>query len=623
MVIPNIESLMVEYSNMNTGSILGKVSLIIIAGFFPVASVSAQTQTAEDLQIQIDALLAQIAELQIQVDVTGEQDASVGVSGIPAGFTFDTNLSQGSSSQDVMYLQMAFNANSDTQLAASGVGSAGNETQFFGPLTRAAAVKYQEKFTSQILTPVGLSSGTGFVGPSTRAQLNSWLAVAPAPPPPKEPTPLVPSEVEGEPEVELDTTPPAISHLQVLDIGETSARITWTTDESADSKVSYAASSPISAAITTDITELDSVTNHSIDLSNLVSGTTYYYITVSRDVEGNEATSQEQTFTTLAQPVSPSIIGSISDATLLQTARSVYVSGDYAYVVAQNAHRLTILDISNPNSPLIVSTLADAVQLQGAASVYVVNNLAYIAVSKAHRLTVVDVSDISSPSIIGTIGDADTLEGAASVYVIGSYAYVAAATADRLTVVDISDPTSPMVVGSQKSTQLDGAISVYVSGDYAYVAAEVGNRLTIVKISSPSSPSIVGSIRDAVQLEEARSVYVSGDYAYVAAHKADRLVVVDISSPSSPSIVGSIKDTQLDGASAVYVSGSYAYVGARLANRLVVVDISDSNSPFILTSLSDATRLQTARSVFVVGNLAYVAARNSSRLTIVDLFAKP
>jgi len=617
IIIPNSDSLVLVYSNMDTKASFIRVCLILTFAFFPATFVSAQTQTGEDLQAQIDALLAQIAALQAQL--SGISGGGTGVSGIPAGFTFNTNLSQGSSSLDVMYLQMAFNANADTQVAASGVGSSGQETQFFGPLTRAAAIKYQEKNASQVLTPVGLSSGTGFVGPSTRAHLNSWLAAAPPFSVPEELT----SEPEPEPEVELDTTPPVISDLKALVIGEISARITWITDEPADSKVSYTTSSPVSAATTKDITESDSVMSHSIDLSNLAAGTTYYYITVSRDVEGNEATSQEQTFTTLAKPTSPSIIGSIADATLLQTARSVYVSGDYAYVVAENAHRLTTLDISNPNSPSIVSTLADGIQLQGAASVYVVDNLAYIAASKSHRLTIMDVTDRSSPLIVGTITDAEKLEGAASVYVVGSYAYVAAATADRLTIVDISDSTSPKIVGSQESTQLDGATSVYVSGDYAYVAAEVGDRLTIVKISSPSLPSIVGSIRDVAQLEEARSVYVSGNYAYVAAHKADSLVVVDISSPSSPSIVGSVKNTQLDGASAVYVSGNYAYVGARLANRLVVVDISDSNSPSIFTSLLDAARLQTARSVYVVDNLAYVAARNSSRLTIVDLFAGP
>jgi hypothetical protein len=39
-----------------------------------------------------------------------------------------------------------------------------------------AVIAYQEKYTAQILTPVGLSRGTGFVGPSTRNFLNSGIS---------------------------------------------------------------------------------------------------------------------------------------------------------------------------------------------------------------------------------------------------------------------------------------------------------------------------------------------------------------------------------------------------------------------------------------------------------------
>jgi hypothetical protein len=97
---------------------------------------------------------------------------AITIANFPQGFTFTKDLSYGMTDPNVTRLQQVLNTNTATQVAASGAGSPGNETSYFGPLTEAAVVKFQQLYYNQILAPLGLTSGTGYVGPSTRAELN-------------------------------------------------------------------------------------------------------------------------------------------------------------------------------------------------------------------------------------------------------------------------------------------------------------------------------------------------------------------------------------------------------------------------------------------------------------------
>ena len=85
--------------------------------------------------------------------------------------TFDRNLSVGMSGSDVLALQKILNSNPLTQIASSGSGSPGQETSYFGTLTKKAVIAFQNFYSAAILGPVGLTQGNGFVGASTRNEL--------------------------------------------------------------------------------------------------------------------------------------------------------------------------------------------------------------------------------------------------------------------------------------------------------------------------------------------------------------------------------------------------------------------------------------------------------------------
>ena len=82
------------------------------------------------------------------------------------------NLRVGMSGEDVRVLQMLLNAEERTHLGNFGPGSLGMETTYFGEKTRDAVVRFQNLYKGEVLSPVGLASGSGFVGGYTRAKLS-------------------------------------------------------------------------------------------------------------------------------------------------------------------------------------------------------------------------------------------------------------------------------------------------------------------------------------------------------------------------------------------------------------------------------------------------------------------
>ncbi len=140
-----------------------KTIIAAVAGLALVAAiapVSASAVTIEELQAQIQALLAQLSALQGTTTTTGSSYTAC------AGVTFSRYLVVGSSGADVKCMQQILN-NTGYTVASTGAGSPGNETTYFGPLTLSAVQKWQAAQGWVVANQIG---------PKSIAKLNAILA---------------------------------------------------------------------------------------------------------------------------------------------------------------------------------------------------------------------------------------------------------------------------------------------------------------------------------------------------------------------------------------------------------------------------------------------------------------
>jgi len=143
-------------------------SALLITPNFSFGATSAEIQSQiQAIMAQIQALQQKLAQLQNQ---QGDDRAWC--------HTFNTNLMIGNTGDEVNALQIVlqkegFSISSDEMAKTGGTpGVAYSVPANFSESTASAVTGFQEKYRTEVLTPVGLKYGTGYVGKSTRAKLN-------------------------------------------------------------------------------------------------------------------------------------------------------------------------------------------------------------------------------------------------------------------------------------------------------------------------------------------------------------------------------------------------------------------------------------------------------------------
>lgn len=304
--------------NMNKKIILFLVSTLFLSFFYiPVLAEETATSTSslqeliQLLERQIEELRAQIATMLEQIESLRKirQETKEEVKEIKVTLKLIRQLRKEMSGEDVELLQEILAT--DPEIYPEGL-----VTGYFGPLTEKAVKRFQK---------IAGIEQVGIVGPKTLSKINELLeegAGSSGKVPPGllvapgirkklgfEPQPLPGQELPPGISEKItpstttpDTTVPTISELKATSTTATSTKISWMTDEGADSKVWYSTSTPLVIATSTPVvSSSDMVLNHEFTLSDLTASTTYYYLVSSTDDSGNTATGTEQSFTTLSE----------------------------------------------------------------------------------------------------------------------------------------------------------------------------------------------------------------------------------------------------------------------------------------------------------------------------------
>jgi hypothetical protein len=103
-----------------------------------------------------------------------------------------------------------------------------------------------------------------------------------------------------------DTVPPSIFNVQVINITSSTASVTWETNESSNSAVSYGLTIGYGSGT---LSNGGYVLFHQIDLVGLSPNTLYHFQVQSRDAASNVATAGDFVFTTLGDTTPPVIFG--------------------------------------------------------------------------------------------------------------------------------------------------------------------------------------------------------------------------------------------------------------------------------------------------------------------------
>lgn len=306
--------------------------------------------------------------------------------------------------------------------------------------------------------------------------------------------------------------------------------------------------------------------------------------------------------------------------------RDIFVKGNLAIVVSPSDDALRIYDISNPGSPSIVGLIDTGISggnaLDGAKSVFVSGNFAYVAsgaggVGGTGSVTIVNISTPSTPVVVGTTGSMASLNGIEKVVVAGSYAYVSTSSGN-LVPVNISVPASPSV---GTAITVTGIKDVAIEGTKLYVSYDSGTNSGInvydIGGANAATPSILTATGNLPALDNPGSIAFFGNFVYVASTGTHSVRILDANNITG-GVVATISG--LAGAEDIAIRDGIMYVTSIAGDSIWAYNLlTDAANPPLINTFSGAV-LNGAEAVAIdnAGN-AWVASSLAGTLQGINL----
>jgi hypothetical protein len=226
------------------------------------------------------------------------------------------------------------------------------------------------------------------------------------------------------------------------------------------------------------------------------------------------AYSNSLTVISIANPLAPSIVAQLKDAAKLDSPNDLAVQGSDAYVADGSAPAggggggLAVVDISNPTSPRVAGVVTSS-RLNSAYRVRVSGHFAYVAADRADAISVIDVSAPAHPVLAATVQSKTHLYRTTGLdiaqggrYIIATSPYLSTEGPNIGSYPPVpGQPGGPPATGTISVIDTDpGPVGIHLSAPSAGGVYAKGIRVAAAYTCTPSGPVALTSCSGTVPI---------------------------------------------------------------------------------------------------------------------------